>query len=255
MEEGGMRQGTILTVAALALLIAALPIFATPVAAVVVPNAQSAVDGNIGHSFPFNCGGVVASMRYQQVYLASEVGSLTIGRIAFRQEPGASAFGPTTIFGVTITLSSTSNGPDALDATFANNVGADETTVFSGNLTLSSAGNTAVSPNPAPFDIVIALQNPFAFNASGGKNLLLDVTIPTCVTLHSFDAQLTGGDSVSRVEKGPVDSTGNLSTIGLVTQFDTPASIPTLSEWATIAMVLILAGLAVWRLRRPRATA
>jgi hypothetical protein len=189
-------------------------------------------------------------MRYQQVYLGPEVGSGTITQIAFRQDGGGGgAFGPTTINGITITLSSTSAAPDGLSNTFMSNVGADETTVFSGNLTLSSPASLA---DPKPFDIVIPLQTPFPFNAASGLNLLLDVTIPTCVTTTIFDAENTAGDSVSRVSALDSSSaTGSTDTTGLVTQFtgvSTP--IPTLSEWAMICMVLILVGIAVWHLRR-----
>ena len=75
---------------------------------VVVPNAQATVEGSINNLLPFNCGQlVVAGTRYQQVYAASEVGSGTITEIAFRSDGGS--FGPSTLPGVTITLSSTSS--------------------------------------------------------------------------------------------------------------------------------------------------
>ena len=123
------------------------------------------------------------------------------------------------------------------------------TTVFSGNLTLSSAASAAV---PRPFDIVIPLQTPFSFNPAGGLNLLLDVTIPTCVSTTRFDSQNTLGDSISRARHSSNSSSptaDSSDTIGLVTQFTITEAIPTLSEWAMIGMVLILAGIAVWHLR------
>jgi len=236
-----------------ALAIATLLIVVRPAesATVVVPNAQTAVEGNADNVSPFSCSVVGGSMRYQQVYLGPQVGSGTITEIRFRQDGGnGAAFGPTTINGITITLSSTSAAPDGLSATFANNVGADVTTVFSGNLTLSSA---ACGAGPCPFDIVIPLQTTFPFNAGSGPNLLLDVTIPTCVTTTPFDAQNTIGDSVSRAnDTNSGSSTATtVDSLGLVTQFTgVSTSIPTLSEWAMIGMVLILAGIAVWRLRR-----
>jgi len=218
---------------------------------VVVPNAQTNVEGNSANILPFGCVVTSASMRYQQVYLGPEVGNGTITEIRFRQDaPAVVPFGPNTINGVTIALSSTSAAPDGLSTTFANNIGADVTTVFSGNLTLSSA---ACGAGPCPFDIVIPLQTTFPFNGGSGPNLLLDVTVPSCVTTTPFDAQNTIGDSVSRANATNSGSSTapTVDSLGLVTQFTgVTTSIPTLSEWAMIGMVLILAGIAVWRLRR-----
>jgi hypothetical protein len=220
-------------------------------AQVVVPNAQATVEGNDSSGVPFDCEDG-QDLRYQQVYLGSEVGSGTITEIRFRQNAGASAFGPTiTPPGVIIALSSTTAAPDSLSATFANNVGADVTTVFSGNLTLSSAA--CPGAGPCPFDIAIALQTPFSFNATGGLNLLLDVSFPACTgTAVILDAQNTLGDSVSEgYEFGQTGIAETLTTRGVVTQFTVAStSIPTLSEWAMIAMIVILVGIAVWRLRR-----
>jgi len=247
-QEWQRRSGVVGWALAITALLIAVPPLAS--ATVVVPNAQTAVEGNANNSFPFNCLLLTPSMRYQQVYLGPEVGSGTITQIAFRQDGGGGgAFGPTTINGITITLSSTSAAPDGLSNTFMSNVGADETTVFSGNLTLSSPASLA---DPKPFDIVIPLQTPFAFNAASGLNLLLDVTIPTCAVTNTYDAQNTAGDSVSRVHAlNSISATGPTDTVGLVTQFTgVSTAIPTLSEWAMIAMVLISVGIAVWRLRR-----
>src|SRR5438067_7165772 len=124
---------------------------------VVVPNSLASTEANENNAFPFNCLAFGASsMRTQQVYRGTEVGSSTITQLAFRPDgtASASAFGPTTISSVTIKLSTTTKAVDGLSATFADNVGADVQTVFSGNLTLSSA-NTGGPPRN--FDIVIPL--------------------------------------------------------------------------------------------------
>ena len=119
--------------------------------------------------------------------------------------------------GVTIALSSTTASPDGLSSTFSANIGADATTVFSGNLTLSSA---ATGGSPLPFDIVIPLATTFTFNPAGGKNLLLDVAVPVCGTTTQFDAEDTSGDAVSRVVVGNVAAASGVpSSFGLVTQF------------------------------------
>jgi hypothetical protein len=54
-------------------IVALLLITVPPVASatVVVPNAQTGVEGNANNAFPFRCFAFFASMRYQQVYLGS----------------------------------------------------------------------------------------------------------------------------------------------------------------------------------------
>ncbi|MFI5396914.1 MAG: hypothetical protein ACHQ9S_15365 [Candidatus Binatia bacterium] len=243
----------------LAVITATLLIVATAgsAAVVVVPNAQTSVEGNYDNTWPFSCGVLYTSQRYQQVYLGSEVGSGTITQIAFRPDGVlGGAFGPTTITGVTITLSSTSAAPDSMSLTFASNVGADVTTVFSGNLVLQSADTGGP---PRDFDIVVPLTTRFTFNGATGKNLLLDVTIPTCVTTTPFDAQDTSADPVSRtftLSSGAGSATADLGdTVGLVTQFTlSPASqgAPTLGGVGLFVCVLLLLGIAAWSLARGR---
>jgi hypothetical protein len=221
---------------------------------VVVPNGLATTEGNSNNAWPFNCdpGG---SQRYQQVYLGSEVGTRLIGGIGFRQDPEfGDAFGPTTIPNVTITLSTTAAAVDGLSSTFADNVGPDVTTVFSGNLTLSSA---TCSSTPCPFDILIPLTTGFPFNASAG-DLLLDVTIPNCTETAQFDAADDPADSVSRVVADPLISvTANyVDTRGLVTQFNPSvvdavrAPAPALSLRGMVAATLILVSLGVLAIRR-----
>ncbi|MFI5394192.1 MAG: hypothetical protein ACHQ9S_01555 [Candidatus Binatia bacterium] len=222
---------------------------------VVVPETQATVEGNSENAFPFNCSLLaLASQRYQQVYLGSEVGSGSITRIAFRPDSLIpSAFAPTTIPGVTITLSSTTAAPDSLSAIFAANVGADVTTVFSGSLTLSSAD---VGGPPRHFDIVIPLGAPFRFDATTGRNLLLDVTIPTCAATARFDAQNTAGDPVSRattIASGAGSGTADLvDTVGLVTQFTlaVPTAAPTIGPIGLLACAVILVSVGLWSIRR-----
>ena len=189
-------------------------------ASVVVPAAKAAVEGNSSGSFPFGCSFGVTSLRYQQVYLGAEVGTGTVTELRLRRDAQTGApFGPTTIPGVTITLSSSTVAPDGLSATFAANVGPDVATVFSGNLTLSSASSSAV---PRPFNLVVPLTAPFAFDGSSGANLLLDVTIPTCTNTTQFDLE-SSTDSVSRAFSsfsGAGSPTADVrDSLGLVTQF------------------------------------
>ena len=134
--------------------------------------------------------------------------------------------GPTGI--TTITLSTTPKAVTGLEATFANNVGPDVTTVFAGNLTLS--GNTG-GTYPGPFATVIPLQTSFNFTSTSG-NLLLDVTIPTCTRTDALDADFRQAPTAiarvlafdSAATTGQLDSPGFYG--GLVTQFTLGGTTP-----------------------------
>src|SRR5436309_3394354 len=107
--------------------LATLSARATP-STVVVPNANTTVEGNVNNNLPLSClSGSQVSMRYQQVYAGSQVGAGSISQVAFRD----GSFKQTTIPSVTIRLSTTSKPVTGLDTVFANNVGPDVTTVFS----------------------------------------------------------------------------------------------------------------------------
>jgi hypothetical protein len=185
----------------------------------VVPNANANVQGNSANGFPFDTGG--GTLRYQQVYDASQFGAVPPGgayitALAFRVGKTYGAFAET-LPGIRIDLSTTYTGvPDGLSTTFANNVGPDDTVVYNGSLDLSSA---AIG-SPAAFDIIVPLTTPFWYNPLDGGDLLLDVrnsgggASPT-----EFDAVLTTGDSVSRVYGALAGSTGTTDTLGLVTEF------------------------------------
>jgi hypothetical protein len=194
-------------------------------AVTVVPGEVAAVEGNINNGFPFNIGDHgLASQRYQQVYAASAFAAFAepvlITHLAFRPDAQTGHAFSFTIADIQINLSTTAMAPDALSLTFADNVGADDTVVFSGALPLSSAF-TGPAAGPKNFDIVIALQTPFLYDPTAG-NLLLDVRNFSGGSTAQFDAH-QAGDAVSRVNTiaGDVNSpTADLGdSLGLVTQF------------------------------------
>jgi hypothetical protein len=195
----------------------------------VVPNSLAAVEGNSNNGFPFNLGPFgEASQRYQQVYDASQFSGLQlITDIHFRPDASTGAAFSSTLGSIQINLSTTSAVPDGLSATFAANVGGDDTIVFGpGPLTLSSAFTGA---GPKDFDIAIILTTPFLYDPSAG-NLLMDVRNFEDGSTTQFDAEVTTGDSISRVftsGTGVGAATGTVDTSGLVTLFTTEAvSVP-----------------------------
>jgi len=114
---------------------------------------------------------------YQQVYNHTQFsGPITITDLEFFNTFGAS---PTTIiFNFTFQLSTTSADWNTLSPTFAANLGSDNTTVFSGQVTKPWAvGDTLVLP----------LSTPFTYDPSKG-NLLM--------TMNGASATGPGGDAL-----------------------------------------------------------
>jgi len=207
------------------LVVAALSFVPIPVSAdVIVPGALAAVEGNSNNGFPFNSVSFSSSeMRYQQVYAASEFGSdpLLIDAILFRPDSQNGNPFLNSYANIRVDLSTTSAAPDGLSSTFANNVGADNTTVRSGPFTLSSL-DVAGPGNTREFDILIPFIAPFLYNPTLG-NLLLDVRLVTNTASTQFDAHVVSGDSISRAWAYDDDALTSLGTdsSGLVTKFQT----------------------------------
>src|ERR1043166_226186 len=113
-------------------------------------------------------------LREQDVYASSYFtnGPILITEIRFRPYRMVGAFS-TVVSNLQISLSTTAARWDGLSSTYANNVGADATVVYSGaaNISSASSGPTA---GPKDFDISIQLQTPFVYNPAAG-NLLFDI--------------------------------------------------------------------------------
>ena len=201
-------------------------IFSGPV---VVPNEWSTVQADTGNLFPLFSS---QPIRYQQVFDASQFSRLTAGgelitSIAFRGHGPGIPF-TATVPQLQVSLSTTSKSPDGLSSTFADNVGADATQVFSGSL------QTAVTftGGPTDFEVVINFTTPFFYDPAKG-NLLLDVTNTQGGTEvppddQELDGTLAAGDSVSRVYNygnatatvaGQTGGVDEKDTYGLVAQF------------------------------------
>ena len=233
----------------------ALALSSRPAAAqiVVSPNFDATTEGGSNNAFPFNYN---QSARYQQVYAASEFGALTgptlITQIAFRPDAQSGAAFSTAFSNVQFDLSTTGVAPNALSPTFASNIGADDTVVRSGAITIASAF-TGPSSGPKAFDVVITLTTPFLYDPANG-NLLLDIHK---YSAESIDTQLDSEafSSVTSREFGTNvnDATANQTfggQNGLVTQFTFAAAVPEPGS-LTLFFSVGIAG-AFLRLRRKR---
>ena len=138
----------------------------------------------------------------------------------------------------------------SISSTFANNVGADDTIVRSGALTLSSA-DTPVAGGTRAFDIVINLTTPFLYDPSLG-NLLLDLRNFSGGATTQLDASTTPTDSVARSFNDPASSpTGATDSIGLVTQFTFQDAGPVVTPLpGALAGGIVLMGLVGAKRRR-----
>jgi hypothetical protein len=189
---------------------------------IVAPNNLANAYGGAVNLAPFDIAGFYApSMRYQQMYDASQFGSIAAGggyitQIAFRAASIDGAFSAT-LPNIQFDLSTTAN--TSLSSTFADNVGANDIEVFGGSWSFSSVGGAA---GPSVFDIVLNLTTPFFYNPADG-NLVLDVRNIGGGASAYFDDSFQAGEGVSRVYASDVSaSTGASDNEGLVTQFTVP---------------------------------
>jgi hypothetical protein len=226
-------------------------VFVTPALTkpIVAPNELSGKQGDVGNLFPLFA---AQPIRYQQVYASNQftrlaAGGEQINSVAFRvHAPDVPFTG--SVPQLQVNLSTTSRTPDNLSSVFSENVGTDDTQVFSGPLQVSSTG--LHSPDgPENFEIVITFSQPFLYDPSKG-NLLLDIRnaqggTETPPLDQELDASSAAGDGVSRVYNygdaaapaaGKTGGADENDSLGLVTQFGTsanPAPSPTPSPTPT----------------------
>lgn len=180
------------------------------------------------------------SLRYQQVYNASDfmsIGSpMLITEMVFY--PTGEGVHEADIPNIQISFSTTSAGADSLSPMFANNVGGDDTMVWSGRLYLRPQ-------QPGDFYLHISLPNPFRYEPTAG-NLLLDVrTIMPAAPIFSPRGYIQGvnilGDTVSSMIAVDVNSpiADYRTTTGLATTFFvTPIPEPSFSLLCLVSIVL-----------------
>ena len=106
----------------------------TPAATVVIPNYLAT------NEIAFGSGTLNSVIREQEVFSSTEfpAGQLLIKELRFRPDTAFGHAFSTTISHLQINLSATSKNHDQLSATFANNVGANDTIVFNGPISIAS---------------------------------------------------------------------------------------------------------------------
>jgi hypothetical protein len=171
----------------------------------VAPNTAATNDSTFGS------GVLIASnyreqMIYGAIHFPPDIG-LVITELRLRPDRSSGRAFTTTVANIQFNLSTTTRNPDGLSPTFANNVGFDDTVVFSGPLTISSQF-TGPPNGPKDFDIIIPLSTPFLYNPAAG-NLLLAVRNFSGSPLASpLGGGVFPGDAASRLGGGLTSPTG-----------------------------------------------
>jgi hypothetical protein len=147
----------------------------------------------------FGSGTLRSAGRVQLVYGGAmfPTGALAITELRLRPDSQYGSAFVTTLTNLEVRLSTTLQAPDALSAAFAQNVGADETVVFSGPITLSSAF-AGPPQGPKAFDIVIPLAQSFVYAPRAG-NLLVEFRNAFASTASLLSGQGRSDDLASRV--------------------------------------------------------
>ena len=210
---------------------------------IVVPNAVATTDGN------FNHGGGPVPVRLMQIYDASQFASLSqpvlITKFSYRPDSIPGPSGPLA-FNVQVFASTTSQSVAGLSSTFAENIGADNTLVFSGTETLVTA-NLPGPGNTRQFDIEWPFTTPFLYDPAAG-NLVLDFQgSSSSGPAIRWDAVM-GDPTVNFVAAiGSATATsGNVLGFGFITQF-TFQPVPQLSGDYNTNGVVDAADYVVWR--------
>lgn len=212
--------------------------------AITVPNAQTSSPGNIQGGAPRDPTPGISEMLFASNQFP---GPILITVLSFRSVPGA---GPVDIdYGdVSVFLSTSPRSPDATSANpmslvFADNMGPDNTLVFSGtNVRLKSPGCSG--PGVCPFDLNNFLTTPFFYNPANG-NLLLHIVSTGFRDVSgssALDARMFNGPGVSIAEVAAFGSTTSpvgffFEPRGLITQF-TFTEVPEPASWVVTGVGL-----------------
>jgi hypothetical protein len=185
---------------------------------IVVPNSLATNDGNAFGTSPT---GGPTSVRENFVFDASQFGGLSgptfLTQFAWRPDTIPGPSGPRMVT-LLIYASTTTRSVAGLSATFAENIGADNTLVFSGTLNWAT-GNLPGPGNTRQFDVVFPFTTPFLYDPAAG-NLLLDIRLSGNGEAIRLDI-VTGNEMVRKVlnTSSSNATTGTFGGPTQVTQF------------------------------------
>ncbi len=195
----------------------------------VIVGAPASTDS--GNCIPFGCNYFDESdTDYQQVYGSTNfVGPITIIGLEFFNTVDFSGGGTEAQAGsYVISLSTTQAAVNGLDATdLSNNLGPDNTTVYSGDVPTLSDGV-----------LKFTLTTPFTYDPSKG-NLLLDVQLEYGDTEGLIYFDINGEEGLA--SRASSSAGGFADDTAIVTGFSTSGSVPELSTWGM--MLIGFAGL------------
>jgi uncharacterized protein (TIGR03437 family) len=167
----------------------------SPPSGIVAPNGNATVAGDDNSGLTQNS---ASSMEAQTVIDPDQfpTGPIFVTGLAQRAAPGLGALNAT--FGQSVYLSTSPNwanptGHPLLSTTFANNVGPDNTLVYTGSTNVEGAACAA--PGPCPFANSIPFTTPFLYNPGKGP-LLIDQEI-TSLDLTSGQMDVKDCDPAS----------------------------------------------------------
>ncbi len=194
---------------------------------IVIPSSDAANEASSASYDPYS----QSSMRYQQVYSASQFSkSGLISEISFRPD-GSLGTGtgvpqplmPTPL-SIKVILSTTNKEPGSLSTTFTQNLGLDNTVVYDSTVNgpwSFSTSYAGTAPGPNAFDVRLRLPVPFPYNPSEG-NLLVDITITSGASgMPELDADDSQSGTMSSIYAPSATAMSATVTqaAGLVTQF------------------------------------
>jgi hypothetical protein len=199
---------------------------------IVIPNALATTEGDGSAAIPSN------PFRFMQILDATQFAAFSqpilLTQLAFR--PDALQASPASqSFTVQLFLSTTSRSVTGLSPTFAANLGSDNTLVFSGPLTLT----TANLPGPGTakqFDITLPFTTPFDYDPSAG-NLLFDFQVFSAGSPSLIEDGVNGSAFTQAVffNGSATNPTGTVLAFGLVTQV-TAQAVPEPSTFALVSL-------------------
>ena len=199
--------------------------FEGPEQCVIVPLVAREAMGNSNNNIPFSW----TPTRYQQVFLASEIGPWAMSLQAMGLRQTNAFFGQTGgTVDVEIVLGSTSLTETTMTTTFANNITGSATCVVPRqNIVLPNMPGS-VNTDPKQFVVNIPFARPF--NYGGSQNLVVDITqrgnSRGGIFTYPLDASSGAGVGTTRVFGFPdTATTGTLGVnYGLVMCFNNTAS-------------------------------